>query len=289
MSEISADRGEGCGKPLRLAVPTLQPCLYLEHTVPWERLLTPAVLCFWCLAFSWASEPFIYSLLYSAICVVLLLCARGCARHWGRAENRIPALVIGHDTLLQVCLSPTLGRERSREAHKKGHLTPPTDMPPSPWWANSSPLHLQPDALYSRPNPQHSSPGLSPHTSSSFLGLHSPSQRPGATQAPFLLPHTQPGSKPSQWSECVFSHCPSMLPPSPRSLQQPRVQLPSASYAWVPRCPPGCGLTTQVLSLHPWFPTVHKVKKTWMLTWPPGVCTAKSLQILSHSTPTRSS
>lgn len=185
------------------------------HSAPWERLLTPAALCFWCLALSWASEPFTYSSLRSAISVVLPPCARGCARHWGRAENRIPALVRGRDTLLQVCLSPTPGTERCREAHKKGHLTPPTDIPPSPWWADSSPLHLQPDALCSRPSPQHGSPGLSPHTSSSFLGLHSPNQRPGAPRAPFLLPDTQPGSKPSRWFERIFSHCLSMLPPSP--------------------------------------------------------------------------
>lgn len=109
--------------------------------------------------------------------------------------------------------SPTLGRERCREAHKKGHFSPPTGIPRSPWWADSSPLHLQPDARLSRPpSPSTASPGFSPHTSSSVL---SPSRRPGVTQAPFRLPPTQPGSKPSQWSEFIFSHCTSMLPASP--------------------------------------------------------------------------
>lgn len=45
MSEISADRGEGCGKPLRLAVPTLQPCLYLEHTLCPGKGCSPLLCC----------------------------------------------------------------------------------------------------------------------------------------------------------------------------------------------------------------------------------------------------
>ena len=230
------------------------------HSVPWERLLTPAVLCFWCLAFSWASEPFIFSLLHSAIFVVLLLCARGCARHWGRVENRIPALVIGHDTLLQVCLSPTPGRERSREAHKKSHLTPPTDMPTSPWWADSSPLHLQPDALYSDPPP----------STAALDSLPTPPPLSWVCTKPKAWSHlgtlpSPPHSARQQALSVVRTHL-QPLPvhaatTTPGSLQQPRVQLPSASYAWVPRCSSGCSLTTQVLSLHPWFPRVHKVEK----------------------------
>lgn len=58
------------------------------RSVPLVRLLDLSVLYFWYLAFSWVSDSFIYSFIHSTIFVVLLLCARGCARHWGTAENR---------------------------------------------------------------------------------------------------------------------------------------------------------------------------------------------------------
>lgn len=48
---------------------------------------------------------------------------------------------------------------------------------------------------------------------------------------------------------------------TPGSPPQPRAQFPFASSAQVPGCPSGCGLTTQLLSLHPWLPTAHKVEK----------------------------
>lgn len=102
---------------------------------------------------------------------------------------------------------------------------------------------------------------LSPHL---LLFPGSARSKPKAWSHPGTLP-SPPHSARQQALSMVRTHL-QPLPVhaatiTPASLQQLRVQLPSASYAWVPRCPSGCGLTTQVLSLHPWLPTVHKVEK----------------------------
>lgn len=129
-------------------------------------------------------HSFIHSFIHPAISVVLLLCARGCARHWGTAESKTAGLVAGHNP-------------SSRFASKRGHPTQPMTSSPSWWWAYNAPL--QPQPLDS-----------SPHTLSSALGLYSPQPRAWSHQCTLSFSHPEPDIKFSQCSRRILNHHPSV-------------------------------------------------------------------------------
>lgn len=151
-----------------------------------DRLFSLSVLCVWYLVLSWVSDSFIHSLIHPSSNIrVLLLCVRGCARHWGTAESKTAGLVAGHNP-------------SSRCASKRGHPTQPmTSSPSAWWWAYDAPLHPQPlDSSHD--------------TSSSALGLYSPQSRAWGHQGTLCFSHPEPDIKSSQCSRQILNHHPSV-------------------------------------------------------------------------------
>lgn len=167
-------------------------------------------------------HSFIHSFIHPAISLVLLLCARGCARHWDTAESKTAGLVAGHNP-------------SSRCASKRGHPTQPVTSSPSAWWWAYNALSTpSPWTLLTTPRPL---PWVS----------IVPSQGPGATRAPSAS-HIQ-----NQTSSPLSARDKSSTI-TRQSPWLPRAKLPFASSAQIARGISECGLTTSLSFTPPGSP-----------------------------------